>query len=382
MATQLGNSVAFRSLEGLLMRSALIDGQGNTIVLRGDVNLTIFRIILKAILQARDGLAILEHDIELSGGLGLNLSNLQRDNAILNKLAAPGNNLITLGSINGIGPSTIGSTIGNSSSLAAIGAANINLIVGSIKLEGVGLANVLLGVSVDERYRKTSLSLCIQNSSGLAVSAQSLSLLGGQGSGSASIVPTSEGVAIDTLDSGQGQFLAGLVEVNGSIAIINLLEVAVIGDLHGVGVNQDINFHDGVSHNGSLLCNSAELQGSLANSQVRGDIVKGQLSLVANIGPTLKLVAIDALNRRHRNSAISCFNSSRSITIVTSKATRIGNFNLICIPAQVYNYVRIICKCCKRNAHDEHESGSQQSQQTSFEVRFLHVNFSYSLKFI
>ena len=229
-----------------------------------------------------------------------------------------------------------------------------------------------------------SLSLCIQNNSGLAVSAQSLSLLGGQGSGSANLIPTSEGVAIDTLDSGQIQFLANLVEVSGSIAIIIIIlrEAAVIGDLHGVGVNQDINFHDGVSHNGSLLCNSFELQGSLASFQVRGDIGKGQLSLVANIGPTLKLVAIDALNRRHRNSATSCFNSSRSITIVTIKATPIGNFNLICIPDQVYNYVRIICKCCKRNAHDEHESGSQQSQQTSFEIRFLHVNFSYSLKFI
>ena len=227
-----------------------------------------------------------------------------------------------------------------------------------------------------------SLSLCIQNSSGLAVSAQSLSLLGGQGSGSASIVPTSEGVAIDTLDSGQVQFLANLVEVSGSIAIINLLEVAVIGDLHGVGVNQDINFHDGVSHNGSLLCNSAELQGHLASSQVRGDIGKGQLSLVANIGPTLKLVAIDALNRRHRNSATS-FNSSPKITIVIHKATRIGNFNLIFIPDQVYSYhVRIICKCCKRYAHDNHEHSRQQGQQTSFEVRFLHVNFSYSLKFI
>ena len=41
-----------------------------------------------------------------------------------------------------------------------------------------------------------------------------------------------------------------------------------------------------------------------------------------------------------------------------------------------------ICKRCKRHAHDEHEHGSQQSQQTSFEIRFLHVNFSYSLKFI
>ena len=40
------------------------------------------------------------------------------------------------------------------------------------------------------------------------------------------------------------------------------------------------------------------------------------------------------------------------------------------------------CKRCKRHAHDNHEHGSQQSKQTSFEVRFLHVNFSYSLKFI
>ena len=257
-------------------------------------------------------------------------------------------------------------------SLAAIGAANINPIAGSIKLDGVGPANALLGVSVDERYRKTS--LCIQNNSGLAVSAQLQSLLGGQGSGSANLIPTSEGVAIDTLDSGQGQFLARLVEVSGSIAIIIiiLLEVAVIGDLHGVGVNQDINGHDGVSHNGSLLCNSFELQGTLANSQVRGDIGKGQLGLVANIGPTLKLVAIDALNRRHHNLATR-FNSSRNITIDITKATPIGNFNLIFIPVQVYNYVRSICKCCKRHAHDNHEHSSQQSKQTSFEVRFLHV---------
>ena len=365
------------------MRSALINGQGNTIVLRADVNLTIFRIILKAILQARDGLAILEHDIELSGGLGLNLSNLQRDNAILNKLAAPGNNLITLGSINGIGPSTIGSTIGNSSSLTIIISGNLDLVIGRVELEGESQVRNLTLV-IDKVDGKASLSLCIQNNSGLVVSAQSLSLLGGQGSGSANLIPTSEGVAIDTLDSGQIQFLANLVEVSGSIAIIIIIlrEVAVIGDLHGVGVNQDINFHDGVSHNGSLLCNSFELQGSLASFQVRGDIGKGQLSLVANIGPTLKLVAIDALNRRHL-SRVTSSNPIPNITILIMKVAKIGNFNLIFIPDQVYKYrVRIICKCCKRNAHNEHESGSQQSQQTSFEVRFLHVNFSYSLKFI
>ena len=44
------------------------------------------------------------------------------------------------------------------------------------------------------------------------------------------------------------------------------------------------------------------------------------------------------------------------------------------------NGVSIVRKRCKRHAHDNHEHGSQQSQQTSFEVRFLHVNFSYSLK--
>ena len=40
------------------------------------------------------------------------------------------------------------------------------------------------------------------------------------------------------------------------------------------------------------------------------------------------------------------------------------------------------CKRCKRYAHDNHEHSRQQSKQTSFEVRFLHVNFSYSLVFI
>ena len=62
-----------------------------------------------------------------------------------------------------------------------------------------------------------------------------------------------------------------------------------------------------------------------------------------------------------------------------------------CIPAAEANadFIRndvgtafVCCKRCKRNAHDNHEHGSQQSQQTSFEVRFLHVNFSYSLVFI
>ena len=33
----------------------------------------------------------------------------------------------------------------------------------------------------------------------------------------------------------------------------------------------------------------------------------------------------------------------------------------------------VICKRCKRYAHDNHERGRQQSQQTSFEIRFLHV---------
>ena len=56
--------------------------------------------------------------------------------------------------------------------------------------------------------------------------------------------------------------------------------------------------------------------------------------------------------------------------------------NRLTINIVVDSHYCVICKRCKRHAHDNHEHSSQQSQQTSFKVRFLHVNFSYSLKFI
>ena len=57
---------------------------------------------------------------------------------------------------------------------------------------------------------------------------------------------------------------------------------------------------------------------------------------------------------------------------------------ILCVVINKANTDRnsVICKRCKRHAHDNHEHSRQQSKQTSFEVRFLHVNFSYSLKFI
>ena len=47
--------------------------------------------------------------------------------------------------------------------------------------------------------------------------------------------------------------------------------------------------------------------------------------------------------------------------------------NWLIINIVVDSHYCVICKRCKRYAHDNHERGRQQSKQTSFEIRFLHV---------
>ena len=80
---------------------------------------------------------------------------------------------------------------------------------------------------------------------------------------------------------------------------------------------------------------------------------------------------------------VRCFNYVISSTQVLSQIrSPIIAVVLVTFIERNGNYGCIFCKRCERHAHDEHESGSQQSQQTSFKVRFLHVNFSYSLIFI
>ena len=76
--------------------------------------------------------------------------------------------------------------------------------------------------------------------------------------------------------------------------------------------------------------------------------------------------------------------ASNIVNVVGCSQVITGGDNVIIIidEADMNRLQTGFCKRCKRHAHDEHESGSQQSQQTSFKVRFLHVNFSYSLKFI
>ena len=47
--------------------------------------------------------------------------------------------------------------------------------------------------------------------------------------------------------------------------------------------------------------------------------------------------------------------------------------NRLTINIEVDSHYCVICKRCKRHTHDNHERGRQQSQQTSFKSRFLHV---------
>ena len=85
--------------------------------------------------------------------------------------------------------------------------------------------------------------------------------------------------------------------------------------------------------------------------------------------PTSELITFSSLNGRNVN--LCTINIGDTIshniliiiqgTIFTSTESNVCSFRLVS------------CKRCKRYAHDNHERGRQQSKQTSFKSRFLHV---------
>jgi len=137
---------------------------------------------------------------------------------------------------------------------------------------------------------------------------------------------------------------------------------------------------------GNLLLNSClkgHISGTVRSNTVgtnnfcqllNGDLLTGLINIVLGIFPRNNFFIfcqVDSIRSSRQIEPIRYI--KRGIQIVP-----------VCILERNMRFCqfRIFCKRCKRDAHDEHESGRQQSQQTSFEVRFLHVNFSYSLKFI
>ena len=104
-----------------------------------------------------------------------------------------------------------------------------------------------------------------------------------------------------------------------------------------------------------------------------------------HLSPGEGLSALQLRSTGIRNPlAVLSFRSGRTDSILNDSNRRGISISIREIDDNFLTICRIsrFCKRCKRHTHDNHEHSRQQSQQTSFEVRFLHVNFSYSLKFI
>ena len=182
-------------------------------------------------------------------------------------------------------------------------------------------------------------------------------------------LPTSELVAVVSLNLGQSDRIADLrqvLEADGLSTIITNESTLVI-----VSVQVDI---DGLLNGLGLFLVSLKL------------VADESLTIILATGIGVHL-AIE-----HRISTIQNRGTLNIGIPLTSVSRRCLRSNFVFVQNILHRFfIALIksdndftmrCKRCKRYAHDNHEYSRQQSQQTSFEVRFLHVNFSYSLKFI
>ena len=181
-------------------------------------------------------------------------------------------------------------------------------------------------------------------------------------------LPTSELVAVVSLNLGQSDRIADLrqvLEADGLSTIITNESTLVI-------VSVQVDF-DGLLDLRLLFLNLCGVEVNIAIG-------------VLNISIGQLVASLQDLARAITSPSIVALGQSRGDDFRVSLSQNLGQIrSTIRIRRQsvkANSNFSCICKRCKRHAHDEHESGSQQSQQTSFEIRFLHVNFSYSIKFI
>ena len=182
--------------------------------------------------------------------------------------------------------------------------------------------------------------------------------------------PTSELIAFV---SGDHVLQAFDLALSGQMLVGQGLSFLVVGEVTGFGIAQ-------VDVNGNFLLDLGLL--FLNVCCVEANIAIG----VLNISIGQLVASLQDLARAITSPSIVALGQSRGDDFRVSFSQNLGQIRIeIRIGNQSVKANRnfsCICKRCKRHAHDEHESGSQQSQQTSFKVRFLHVNFSYSLVFI
>ena len=181
-------------------------------------------------------------------------------------------------------------------------------------------------------------------------------------------LPTSELVAVVSLNLGQSNRIADLrqvLEADGLSTVVTNESTLVI-------VSVQVDF-DGLLDLRLLFLNLCGVEVNIAIGVLNISI--GQLvASLQDLARAITSPSIVALGQSQgddfRVSLSQNLGQIRSVNRIGIQSVK-ANSNFSCI-----------CKRCKRYAHDNHEHSRQQSQQTSFKVRFLHVNFSYSLKFI
>ena len=182
-------------------------------------------------------------------------------------------------------------------------------------------------------------------------------------------LPTSELVAVVSLNLGQSDRIADLRQVleadglstiitNESTLVIDSVQVDIDGLLNGLGL-----FLVSLK-----LVADESLTIILATGIGVHLAIEHRISTIQNRGTLNIGIPLTAVSRRClRSNFVFVQNILHRFFIALIKSD---------------NDFTMRCKRCKRYAHDNHEHSRQQSKQTSFEVRFLHVNFSYSLIFI
>ena len=130
------------------------------------------------------------------------------------------------------------------------------------------------------------------------------------------------------------------------------------------------------------LDRSIALGGAFSVEAHAGDAKRLGIGIPSNLGSALALPANELIAFLGGNSGDIILLVANLILVAiedNGACTVIGERTLVRVNGEGHvevllrSSIDIRCKRCKRYAHDNHEHGRQQSQQTSFKSRFLHV---------
>ena len=185
-------------------------------------------------------------------------------------------------------------------------------------------------------------------------------------------MPTGEDIAFL---SGHSRNAEGAEILNRNILRNNAVRGASHSTLLDISLNHDLNL--GRSRGIILVTQSSH--GDINSAlKFRTELESGcALRLNGNVGVGLLLGNIKLILQEVTLSSLSA-KRAQIKGIANTESHRGFAFKCHALNVCALNNVKaelcvVICKRCKRYAHDNHERGRQQSQQTSFKSRFLHV---------